>query len=874
MSLTNDELKRIRTAAKRGTADRQTASGALETLEALYPAPDLRKAVMRILAEAVQTADSFNDRVWSITHYCRSIRLNVGRALVLELLPGALWIVADPRALDRERRDAVAAYEQERGLYQVLDDATTAYYIEGTDIPRLAQLVAPGHVATLKAASATQSGNTAYKQAWSPGVVKLIEEQLDTRLPRPAWEGEGRPRSGGAGTATWWKVAPGRNAAEWDSCRRGGYILIGWARLGDLTDARDAEFRRRRAELVRADLDGYTAAAMDQVWRFRNIAEGDWIVANNGTGEVVGVGRVTGPYYFVAGDHHPHRLPVDWLDIRPFEVKQRGWVKTLRKLNATTVSKIEEQLAVQRTDSAPAAASVDAAFSPRAFELLDLLRESPRRQTYKDHKAEFQAELIKPFQTVLHDVVSRLPPLMTEGVETRRRLFGQIPKNDYGQGGAWPFYWGALYPESEKRTTGAQLFLWMDASVLRFGMSIGELSAAARERFQRNLDGHRSAMLRHATDLFSDSSLTFGTAEADGGELAPSGDQWLREPDRQGVQVARELAAADVLQMNRADLVGLVVRTFRAVFPLFVLAAEEDPSTTLTTWWDDEEDEDEPLQPPYTFDDLCEDSLLPPTRLRQWLAALNRKGQAVLYGPPGTGKTWVAQRMAAHLVGGTRGFVDLLQLHPAYAYEDFMQGIRPVVAGETMKYSVVPGRFLEFCRRANAKEVGGAPCVLILDELNRANLSRVFGELMYLLEYRDAAIPLSGGGRFSIPGNVRILGTMNTADRSIALVDHALRRRFAFLQLEPVYEVLERYHAENGAFPTAGLVSALKRVNAAIDDPNYSVGISFFLREGLASELEGIWRMEIEPYLAEYFFDRPAALAELRWEVLGTKMLS
>jgi len=83
---------------------------------------------------------------------------------------------------------------------------------------------------------------------------------------------------------------------------------------------------------------------------------------------------------------------------------------------------------------------------------------------------------------------------------------------------------------------------------------------------------------------------------------------------------------------------------------------------------------------------------------------------------------------------------------------------------------------------------------LIIDEINRANLSRVFGELMYLLEYRDRKIPLSGGGTFFVPSNVRIIGTMNTADRSIALVDHALRRRFAFIALIPNYEVLRHYH--------------------------------------------------------------------------------
>ena len=337
------------------------------------------------------------------------------------------------------------------------------------------------------------------------------------------------------------------------------------------------------------------------------------------------------------------------------------------------------------------------------------------------------------------------------------------------------------------------------------------------------------------------------------------------------------LTPAELVTLPRAELVETITRVFHQVWPLFLLAADEDPTDRLATWWDDPDDESDddelPLQPAYSFEELTDDCHLPADRLRLWLAAVERKRQAVLFGPPGTGKTWVAQKMAAHLVAGTPGFVDLLQLHPAYAYEDFMQGIRPVAGKEGLSYRTVEGRFLEFCRRA--RDVGGAPCVLILDEINRANLSRVFGELMYLLEYREAEIPLSGGGHFSIPANVRILGTMNTADRSIALVDHALRRRFAFLELEPIYEVLTAWHsAQATGFDPKGLIKALKRVNAEIGDANHSVGISFFLLKDLAVELEGIWRMEIEPYLAEYFFDRPGTLKQLRWDVLGPKIVS
>ncbi|MBM3277669.1 MAG: AAA family ATPase [Candidatus Handelsmanbacteria bacterium] len=122
-----------------------------------------------------------------------------------------------------------------------------------------------------------------------------------------------------------------------------------------------------------------------------------------------------------------------------------------------------------------------------------------------------------------------------------------------------------------------------------------------------------------------------------------------------------------------------------------------------------------------------------------------------------------------------------MQFRPANSYEDFVQGLRPSPAGG---FELVSGCFLEFCRRA--ERFHPHPCALIIDELNHANLPRVVGEVMSLLEYHERPLPLAGGGPpFSIPDNVYLIGTMNTANRSIALVDQALRRRFAFFRLHP-----------------------------------------------------------------------------------------
>ncbi|PID85028.1 MAG: hypothetical protein CSB13_10125 [Chloroflexi bacterium] len=271
-------------------------------------------------------------------------------------------------------------------------------------------------------------------------------------------------------------------------------------------------------------------------------------------------------------------------------------------------------------------------------------------------------------------------------------------------------------------------------------------------------------------------------------------------------------------------------------------------------------------QPDYKLSDCATNIGVSPAEVERWLTGIQRKGQAIFYGPPGTGKTHAARHIARHLAGGGDGLIEMVQFHTAYAYEDFIQGLRPFSTPDgTLTYKMIPGRFLQFCQEASQQE---DTCVFIIDEINRGNITAVFGELMLLLEYRDKTIPLAGGGTFSLPGNIIILGTMNTADRSIALVDHALRRRFAFIQLQPNYDLLARFHSYTD-FNPAPLITTLQRLNNQIGDPHYHLGHTYFLSHNLHTALPSIWQMEIEPTLEEYFFDRPDLVEEFRWENLS-----
>lgn len=282
-------------------------------------------------------------------------------------------------------------------------------------------------------------------------------------------------------STNYWKIAPGEGAWQWPECQEGGFIAIGWDKLGDLSGISKSEFLRQVEKFAHEDAE-YNKHACEQVWKFaKQIKEGDRIVANQGTKKVLGIGRVTGTYYFVPDVKYGHRLPVEWYDAEPRRVDEAGWHRTLVALDA---------------------ARFDA-----------IVREA-----------------------VLIGTPPTEPPSMTPFVENN-------------------------------------------------------------------------------------------------GEAAPS-------------------PAIDMLSTGPE---------------------------------------------PYSIAQVAEESGFPELELERWVRAIERKKQAVLYGPPGTGKTFMAELLAKHLIGGGDGFSEVVQFHPAFAYEDFVQGIRPQpnTAGG-LEYPVMAGRFVDF----------------------------------------------------------------------------------------------------------------------------------------------------------------------------------
>ena len=287
------------------------------------------------------------------------------------------------------------------------------------------------------------------------------------------------------------------------------------------------------------------------------------------------------------------------------------------------------------------------------------------------------------------------------------------------------------------------------------------------------------------------------------------------------------------------------------------------------------DDDDDPVTIEETLESLAAELFLDVDFLRKTEKLIKDKGQVIFHGPPGTGKTYVAQQIAAHFAGGAAG-VSLVQFHPSYAYEDFVEGYRPAPPVEGKPGFILRDGPLKRAARAAAAEPDKT-FILIIDEINRGNVAKVFGELYFLLEYRDRGISLQySTEEFTLPDNLWLIGTMNTADRSIALVDAALRRRFHFLPFFPdeaPIEGLLRRWLQRHKPEMIWIADALDAVNRDLADRNLAVGPSHFLRKDLDDEwVELIWQHSVMPYLEEQLFGEHERLADFTFDRLRNRV--
>jgi 5-methylcytosine-specific restriction enzyme B len=275
---------------------------------------------------------------------------------------------------------------------------------------------------------------------------------------------------------------------------------------------------------------------------------------------------------------------------------------------------------------------------------------------------------------------------------------------------------------------------------------------------------------------------------------------------------------------------------------------------------------------PYSKEEALQDLFIDEQRYDEILDLLQYKKNIILQGSPGTGKTYMAKRIAYTLMGEKNdNRIEMIQFHQSFSYEDFLQGFRPNDEGS---FELQNGVFYDFCKKAQYEK--DKKFFFIIDEINRGNLSKIFGELMMLIEAdkrgEEFAVPLTyanDGSKFFIPANLYFIGTMNTADRSLAMVDYALRRRFVFIDLIPEYGSEKfKQHLIGAGVEEIIVKKVIKRMislNKRIEEDNknlgsgYRIGHSFFcpLEKGTYGEswFKRVVKYEIEPLLNEYWFD-------------------
>lgn len=506
-------------------------------------------------------------------------------------------------------------------------------------------------------------------------------------------------------------------------------------------------------------------------------------------------------------------------------------------------------------------------FSGETFDFLGELAENNRREWMDAKRDRYQFFVREPVVELCTALAERyIRPVLTHEygweLETDAqpgRALTSIAKNDYGRTGPYlPELWITYYRrQSGGKRHDAQLFVRVGADGLWFGFHLGRTARDAGKRFRKAVQEHGEPLFRAAAACGAVDAFAF---TADDEPVVVRTPAQMREwATGKRLTAERRLPPGHPL-LRSDDLVGEILIGFDRLIPLFAAAIEDDPLPVLRR-----RGGEMTAAPPFDRAAFRAATSLTDVWLARALELLSLKKQLILHGVPGTGKTHVARSLARLLTNDRGGAVRMVQFHPAYSYEEFVEGIRPrsvEANGRTeVTYPVEDGVLCEFAAEAEAHP--SVPHVLVVDEINRGNLPRIFGELLFLLEYRDQAVTLPHSRRaFKLPPNLYLIGTMNSADRSTLALDQALRRRFSFVEMPADAAVLASWLEANGCDASFGprvvhLFEELNRKLARDLGPDKQIGHSFFMVPGLTEvQLRTVWEHHVRPLLGDYFAPR------------------
>ncbi|MDA1053172.1 MAG: AAA family ATPase [Planctomycetota bacterium] len=483
--------------------------------------------------------------------------------------------------------------------------------------------------------------------------------------------------------------------------------------------------------------------------------------------------------------------------------------------------------------------------------ILDLPDHDSDGAWHEKNKRRYKAVLRDPSQQIVNQLRAKYIQRLSPAVAGGKRHLSILNKNDYGKGGYHDHYWYAFYdPATGSKTKSVQLYVRFlgRERVWRYGLAMGNYCEEYLDRLVAVVEANRSLVAEYIRSAPADTLIRLysgeGTVQLSPSEFAeslaqPAKARFGLEGPLTDIEIIREFSLTTLVD-HAATFVDEVGEYFTWAWPFFEAAmtgrwnaAASKPSKAEII---DDAASDVDEDAPETLKKLAELTALRESFLEDLDEALSARQQAILVGPPGTSKTFVARQFARYFVrqrgGRPQGTSDVLYMHANWTYEDFFEGLKPTSKDGVLSFEPRLGFFLEWVHRLK-DYAPGSRHVLVLDEINRCDTAAVLGELLQLLEYRGTTVRLLSGRSFVFPSNLFIIGTMNSADRSIGRLDLALRRRFLWLNLHSEPDTLARWLKRPGNNPLGFSAESLTRVNEVLEEhgipPEQHIGHALFM---------------------------------------------